>query len=352
MSGTSKLSESTWQKILKKHEKGATFEDLSYQYGIDARNISRGIRRRLAPAPVYEGTDEVAKFAVNEKAVQVAELLALQENVDAIRVTKAKDGTRAVFISDQQIPYHDPALTGSPHKKEALVEHFIRAYEPHYIVIAGDALDFYGLSTFDHNPNRIFRTKDEIKMGGNMIDGLQKCAPNAQIIWLDGNHEYRLWRSYMELTARDPKVLEVLGALDIFSLDTRSLLHLDDRGVLYQPYSGHLNFLSFIVTHGDIVRSNSSYTARAMYDKWHSSGASGHTHRLGCYHFTDGTGRTHAWYELGALCQKTLEYVQNPNWQNGFGYGEVLRNKIHFQLAPIFDNALVVPGIGHFEGAK
>ena len=186
-------------------------------------------------------------------------------------------------------------------------------------------------------------------MAGNMIDGFRKAAPNAEIIWIDGNHEFRLWRTYMELCAKDSKVLEVLGALDIKALDTDSLLHLADRGVDYQPYGGHADFLGFIITHGDIVRQHSSFTAKAMYDKWHSSGAGGHTHRLGCYHFTDGTGRTHAWYEIGMTCQMTLEYVSNPNWQSGFGYGEVLRNKLHFNLANIFDNALVIPEVGVFQ---
>jgi hypothetical protein len=153
----------------------------------------------------------------------------------------------------------------------------------------------------------------------------------------------------MELCAKDAKVLEVLGALDIKALDTDSLLHLQDRGVEYQPYGGHANFIGFIITHGDIVRQHSSFTAKAMYDKWHSSGAGGHTHRLGCYHFTDGTGRTHAWYEIGMTCQMTLEYVSHPNWQPGFGYGEVSNNKLHFQLAPIFDERLIIPGIGNFR---
>lgn len=343
---SSKLSDKQWATILKRHEEGDTYEAMAEKFGIDPRNISRGIKRRLNP----NVKSEVDEFTLDTKAAHMSEILDAYEDVAPLRVDHLKDGTRVVILTDMQIPYHDPRLIGSPHKQRALVENFIREYQPAYIIIGGDGMDFYGLSTFDKNPNRLLRTKEELKMGGNMIDGLQKVAPDAQIVWLDGNHEYRLWRAYMEMCAHNPKVLEILGALDIYKLDTRSLLHLDDRGVLYQPYSGHMNFLSFIVTHGDVVRQNSSYTARAMYDKWHSSGASGHTHRLGCYHFTDGTGRSHAWYELGALCMNTLEYVSNPNWQNGFGYGEVLRDKLHFQLAPIFDNALVVPGLGKFEG--
>jgi hypothetical protein len=309
------------------------------------------VRRFLAKTgkPLTAPTAPLAAFAMNTKAAQMAELLADQEPMPPLLYKAVPDGKRVAFISDPQIPFHDPTILGSPHKKEALYENFLRGYQPDYIFIVGDAIDCYSLSSFDKNPHRIFNTKDELAMAGNMLDGFRKACPDADIIWIDGNHEFRLWRTYMELCAKDSKVLEVLGALNIKSLDTDSLLHLHDRGVEYQPYGGHVNFLSFIITHGDVVRQQSSYTAKAMYDKWHSSGASGHTHRLGTYHFTDGTGRSHAWYELGSTCLNTLEYVSNPNWQQGFGYGEVLRNKLHFQLAPIFDNALVVPGVGVFQ---
>ncbi len=355
---SSKLDEIQKAQVLRWHQAGWTSDriagNVEAHYGINIHpaNIRRLIVKHTEAASQLPHTRDnpLQQYALDTKASQLAAILADQELPPPLIVKKAEDGHRVVIISDMQIPYHDPKIIGSPHNKEALIERFVWEYQPDTIVIAGDGIDCYALSTFDKNPHRIFQTKDELKMAVNMIENLQSKAPNAQIIWLDGNHEFRLWRTYMELCAKDAKVLEVLGAAGINTLDTRNLLHLDDLGVQYQPYSGHLNFLSFIVTHGDIVRQGSSYTARAMYEKWHSSGASGHTHRLGCYHFTDGTGRTHAWYELGSTCLNTLEYVSNPNWQQGFGYGEVLRNKLHFLMAPIFDNAVVVPGVGVFNG--
>ena len=353
MSG--KLDEPQKAQVLRWSEEGWTSEQIARVLfpitgvSLHPANIRKFIAKHRAAQSVLPD-NPLAEFALDTKKAQLAAILSEMELPPPLFVKTAKDGHRVVVISDMQIPYHDPKIIGSPHKKMALIERFIREYQPDTIVIDGDGIDCYSLSTFDKNPHRIFKTKDELAMAGNMLDMFHKLCPNAVIIWLDGNHEYRLWRTYMELCAKDVKVLEVLGAAGITTLDTSNLLHLADRGVQYQPYSGHLNFLSFIITHGDIVRSNSSYTARGMYEKWHSSGASGHTHRLGCYHFTDGTGRTHAWYELGSLCLNTLEYVSNPNWQQGFGYGQVLRNKLHFLMAPIFDNAIVVPGVGTFEG--
>ncbi len=341
-----KLTDADGREIRLRHEAGESYDSIAADMDV-AR--STAIAAARAAGETVAPNSPLAQYAIDTKSEQLIDLLEEYKPAPPLIYTKVADGKRMVVVSDMQIPYHDPRLLGSPHKKMAIVEKFIREYQPDYIFIDGDGVDCYQLSTFDKNPRRIFNTKDELKMAGNMIDGFRKAAPNAEIVWIDGNHEFRLWRTYMELCAYNSKMLEVLGALDIKTLDTNSLLHLKDRGVAYQPYSGHANFVGFIITHGDIVRSQSSYTAKAMYDKWHSSGAGGHTHRLGCYHFTDGTGRTHAWYEIGMTCLMTLEYVSNPNWQPGFGYGEVLRNKLHFNTAPIFDNALVVPGIGVFQ---
>jgi hypothetical protein len=43
----------------------------------------------------------------------------------------------------------------------------------------------------------------------------------------------------------------------------------------------------------------------------------GHSHRLGVYYQTNVRG-VHASYENGCLCDLKPEYVNYPNWQQGF----------------------------------
>ena len=74
-----------------------------------------------------------------------------------------------------------------------------------------------------------------------------------------------------------------------------------DLAAGFTMYGNHVEFLGFVLTHGNVVRKHSAYTAKAMYEQYQSSGVSGHTHRLGRYSKTDMHSRSHTWLEQGPL---------------------------------------------------
>lgn len=49
------------------------------------------------------------------------------------------------------------------------------------------------------------------------------------------------------------------------------------------------------------------------------------------------------------MCRLDLEYVQSPDWQQGFLIGEVNGGLLHTQLVPVFDNRFVVPSVGVYK---
>lgn len=224
---------------------------------------------------------------------------------------------RFIQISDIHYPYHDK-------KAIKAVINFIKEKQPEYIILNGDILDMYDCSSFDKSPDRMNSFQKELNLAYSLFEELRKVAPSANIEFIEGNHCYRLKRYLM----KHPE----LFSLDALKLP--NLLRLDDYNIRYHEKSFKLGSLKF--THGSIVRKFSSYTAHAELDKNDCSGCSGHTHRLGvCYKQTP--QRYLAWFESGCLCDIHPEYVDNPDWQQGFLYGYVDKDSFAVTPVPIVD---------------
>lgn len=88
-----------------------------------------------------------------------------------------------------------------------------------------------------------------------------------------------------------------------------------------------------------MVRKFSGYTARGELEKHDSSGISGHTHRGGVYYYKT-PERYLAWFESFCLCDLNPEYVQEPNWQQGFLYGYVEKDSFAVTPIPIVDGKI------------
>lgn len=220
---------------------------------------------------------------------------------------------RFVQLSDIHFPYQDD-------KAIKAVIKFIKDKQPEYIILNGDIVDMYDCSSFDKNPDRMNTFQQELNLAYSLFKELRKVAPNAKIIYIEGNHEYRVRRYLM----KHPE----LFSLDALKLP--NLLQTEKYGIDYIEKSFQLGSLKF--THGSIVRKFSSYTAHAELDKNDCSGCSGHTHRLGvCYKQTP--QRYLAWFESGCLCDIHPEYVDDPDWQQGFLYGYV--DKDSFAVTPV-----------------
>lgn len=281
---------------------------------------------------------------VEQRKAQMEELFFGYDRSADITITKAKEGAKIVVLSDMQIPFEEQWLIGGTTGNVGAIEAFLKDYKPDYVLYDGDIFDCYTISSFAKSPNRRFTVRNEGEKTRRMLEA-HRNAQDGKMIFIDGNHEYRLWRTLIEATRKDRGLAEILDAADFRTFSSKELLKLDELGIDWLPYGGYVDFLGFKVTHGDMVSSESAGTAAKMLNKWHSSGASGHTHRLGQYHLTGAAGDSHAWYELGCLCRLDPEYLNGPNWQQGFLVGEVSGGKLHPQLISVFDYRFVVNGV-------
>ena len=233
-----------------------------------------------------------------------------------------------MITNDWQIGWEDKEVINK------LFFPFVEWLKPEGFIWNGDITDFYALSEFSKNP----LSSDTIESERIQTQEYMKRIKGYKFIkerhWLGGNHEDR-FRRYIWKNAKG------LG-MDA-DITLAQLFETQKYGFTYQKYGAILQLGKLDVTHGTIVRQHSGWSGKAHYDKRGGSVLIGHTHRMGVYYRTNAKG-VHAAYENGCLCQLNPEYVQDPDWQQGWsvvhvgddGYFSVQqipvieRNRIHY----------------------
>ena len=242
----------------------------------------------------------------------------------------------AIVLQDTHHPYHDQRALHE-------VEVFIGEYQPDLLIYPGDMSDFYGLSKFDKNPNRRGKLQAELNLTASMFGRHRKLAPNARMIFEFGNHEDRLrrhlWKNDEELES-----LDCLRVPELYKLRDSEVECVDyEEGVMINGV--------FMVTHSDLIRAHSGYTAKGMSDKHGGSGLHGHSHRLGSYYKRNRFG-VYGWWENGCLCDLNPDYVTNPNWQQGFSLVHFTKDRFWVEQCQIINRKFMYAGIVYGSGGK
>ena len=170
-------------------------------------------------------------------------------------------GRSVVVVSDLHVPYHDKTAW-------AVCLAAIKALTPSDVVVIGDFVDSYPVSTFGKSPARRADLKFEIDAAHVELDRLQKVAGRAAIHYTAGNHEGRL-ETYIERQAPE-----------LYGLVTMpELLQIKQRGIHWVGYQKHFNIGKISYTH-DVGYSGRNAVSQSLAAFGHSL-VFGHTHRLG-----------------------------------------------------------------------
>lgn len=203
----------------------------------------------------------------------------------------------------------------------------IKHIQPDRIIQLGDALDFYGLSRFDTNPQAFaFHVQEELDIQHAIYDLICTAAPKAVKQQVLGNHEERGRR----LLWRNPSLM----GLRAMSLE--SLMRLDELGwdpTIYESIL--LAGGTLVVQHGTYARQHAGASAMAEQRRAGLSGCTGHTHRLAMIPLTNQSGE-YVWCEAGTLQNNPPRWrSQVQDWQQGLVIGEVEADGNAFSLTPI-----------------
>jgi predicted phosphodiesterase len=233
---------------------------------------------------------------------------------------------KLIFPTDEHHPFQDNRALSVAHQ-------IAQDFNPDLRIAGSDGMDFYSISRFDKNPERLseFRLQEEINSWIRGQKDWRSATPHAKAFFLKGNHEDR-WR---RLLWSNPNI----AGLDVLQLP--HLLRLKELDIFWEKDKGlngntELNLYGkLLLKHGEIVRKFSGYSAKAELEKeMHAiSVIHGHTHRGGTYYVTTRSGVVTA-QEGFCLCNLEPEYVQHPNWQQGMVVAEVEPDYVNIEPIP------------------
>ena len=218
---------------------------------------------------------------------------------------KIKDGL-VIIGSDVHIPFQDDKAVNA-------FINYCKEIQPNAIILNGDVLDFYKLSRFVKGEGR--NPYEEITQCQELLKSLKESCPKSQVFYVIGNHETRL----------ETYVLNNAPHLASLVEDVFTIIKTKDIGVT--GCSEVLINDSFVCTHGKLLGNKAGLSAMKEIEKHYMSGASGHTHRLAKF-LTRKARRKFVWLETGCLCDLNPEYVQDPDWQQGFAIIQFENNKL------------------------
>jgi hypothetical protein len=235
----------------------------------------------------------------------------------------------AVVFTDTHVPYHDQAALD-------VVYGIIRDVRPRVIVHLGDLLDCYKISRYTKDRNHLLNLQDEIDGAKAILHHVSQLAPEAEKVWLEGNHEERL----EELLNTLPGTASELTQLrDIKAAMTwPALLRLGEIGWDFVPATGqahHALLPRLITKHGTVVRKWSGMSGKGEWERYGKSGLSGHVHRVGQFYTSDSNGN-HTWTECGCTCLLKPEYVEDPNWAHACVLVHFTPDGSRFSVEPVY----------------
>jgi predicted phosphodiesterase len=214
-----------------------------------------------------------------------------------------------LVISDLHIPYHDKTAV-------QCVLNESKRRELDWILLGGDMLDVYALSSWETDPReRDF--KSEVRKMRVFLSILRDTWPEIPIIYKWGNHEERYVR-YMECKAQelldvdDFKLSKVLrcNTLDIQTVEERQIVKL-----------GKLNFI-----HGHEYKfaiGNPVNPARGLFLRGKVNAFCGHFHQTSQHSENTMNDDWISCWSIGCLSDLHPRWMPLNKWNHGFAFIEL-----------------------------
>ena len=213
--------------------------------------------------------------------------------------------SKIAIVADTHAPFQDSRAI-------ALACELIADFAPDEVVHLADGVDFYAVSSFDRDPERVTRLQEELDAAIMVNKIIASSAKSAEHYYLEsGNHEAR-WIRYLH---KHPEI----SGLDALRFD--SLLKLSETGWELGGEDREYCAGRLVLTHGKRVSKHAGTSARfALENEMHQrSVIIGHSHRQGVV-MESGPRLMVGGWEVGCLCELEPEYVRHPNWQQGIAF--------------------------------
>lgn len=233
--------------------------------------------------------------------------------------------SRIGLISDIQCPFHDVAAL-----QKAVS--YLREYRIDCLLLNGDVLDFYGLSSFEKDPTKRNFAQERVDCI-EMLGWMKQELPDIPIYYnLDANHENRYER-YMQKKA--PEIFST----ELFMVEDLLMLH--EIGIIPIRGYDHIRIGRLPIVHGHTLFKGTVSPvspARTVFMKMKHTCVASHCHKVSQYTWIDMKGEVHSTWTTGCLMNLNVEYNPHGNdYVHGFAIINVSKNG-NF----VFQNKMIV----------
>lgn len=315
----SRLAESAWNAHF------GTFEEFKRQAGIILSRHAHRLERDIAK---HASVDKMRAMNVEKRSYEG-------------KYARPEGGRwqSALVVSDVHDMHCDPFF------RRVLMDVAKRS-QPEIVVLNGDIYDLPEFSKHSRDP-RDFNPLDRIRWVWKFLGDLRAAVPNAEIQFIEGNHEFRLLRHLAEET---PAMLVMLAELHGFTVP--KLLGLD-------------RFEINLIARADMTAFNErdikTQLARNYTTLWDGSllfghfpemrnmglpGASGHHHKHIVWTAYSPAHGPYEWHQTGCGHMREASYCNGERWANGFllAHCDTLTRRTQFEYVDLSHTAAMVGG--------
>jgi predicted phosphodiesterase len=234
-----------------------------------------------------------------------------------------------LLVPDCHVPYHNASAF-------KLMLKAARSARINNVVVLGDFVDFFAVSSYPKPPDRVSDLGVEVDAGRVALGELEAICRGRRI-YIAGNHEDRLQRYLVE---RAPALFNTVRV--------DRLLGLTSRGWDYVPYKSAAKIGKLHLTH-DLGKAG-KYAHYDALNAVQGNVVIGHTHRLGWAVEGNVRGKPHVGVQLGWLGDfNQIDYMHRiraaRDWAHGFGIAYVEPSgNVHVTPIPIVGGAVLVEG--------
>lgn len=238
------------------------------------------------------------------------------------------DEKRIGILSDIHLPYFDKGALESAIKS-------IKNFDANCIILNGDIIDCYHLSSFDKNPkNRSF--KYELDILKNFFEELRSLFPKQRIIFKVGNHEERYERQILQ---KIPALidLDLVSFENVIQANKYGIQVIKDKRII--KVGEKLN-----VIHGHELRAgiiSPVNIARGFFLRTKASTLGGHHHRTSEHIEQDLNGHFIGCFSTGCLCNLTPQYMPINSHNHGFALIENYGSEFHVRNLKIINGKVL-----------
>jgi predicted phosphodiesterase len=240
------------------------------------------------------------------------------------KIVTLPTGLKWLFISDLHIPYHDRRAV------ELAVQHGKRN-GCNGVLIVGDLLDCYQLSTHEKDPRKS-HTKVELEKAKQLLEYLaEQIRPEEMLVKL-GNHEDRLHRYLCQRASE---------LLDLQQFSWADFLELERFGAQLVESNWLIENKALTILHGHEFGKGGIAApvnpSRGAFLRTNECVIMGHGHRTSQHVETTLRGRVISCWSMGCLCDLHPRYAPVNKWNLGFGILDARNDEWEFRTPRIID---------------